>query len=572
MKQLTGSAILICVAFIAVGICAGEESTFKATGKVINVGMDLKVVDVPTSDQSQDEQTVEEVFASPSVAITIMDESGKGSPARVEVASGTFSNGKIVLEGTITERANVLVSVANAGEEPITMKAVATPGENLSFVLFDYESERMENQLVLVGESRLAKESHEKFTVVGDLSAITDKDLSWATAQVRFQSGKLTKRSVAPTPDTVLLENGKFLIEGIVDEPMLVNISVRARNMLNYWGIADAIVEPGARISISPRQSSSSFHESRASDLKANSESDSSLHAEVIESWQNSSEFRAKDVEYAEAITSEQRQASSDSEGNDDEPRSEDEESVELSGPDPYDIFKELEKIKNSVLSSIAQSSDKPMAALLAMELGAPESRQIEMWDKLVDALDQEVVERRVLPRRTTRMKQIQLAKNAKIVVQGHMAPAFTLANLEGEEVTLSDVLAENEFVLVDFWASWCGPCIAQIPKLKELHSEYKNDGFEIVFVSIDEEYDDWKGESDRQELPWINLGDLNGWYASTMVDYGVQWVPTEFALNTDGEILKRELSPEDLENLLATHFMPESVEDSETNDLPPTD
>lgn len=68
------------------------------------------------------------------------------------------------------------------------------------------------------------------------------------------------------------------------------------------------------------------------------------------------------------------------------------------------------------------------------------------------------------------------------------------------------DVLAENEVVLVDFWASWCVPCIASIPKLKELYADYQDKGFEIVFVSIDDEYDDWKNESDKQELAWINL------------------------------------------------------------------
>ena len=195
------------------------------------------------------------------------------------------------------------------------------------------------------------------------------------------------------------------------------------------------------------------------------------------------------------------------------------------------------------------------MAALLAMEIGALEARQLEMWDKLAEVIDEDLVGRRVLPRRDSLEKQIKLNANAESIVEGQVAPKFTLANLEGEEVALSDVLSENEFVLVDFWASWCGPCIVTIPKLKELHSEYKDDGFEIVFVSIDEEYDDWKGESDRQELPWVNVGDLNGWHAKTAVDYGVQWIPTEFALDSEGKIFDREVSPEELESLLADRF-----------------
>lgn len=186
------------------------------------------------------------------------------------------------------------------------------------------------------------------------------------------------------------------------------------------------------------------------------------------------------------------------------------------------------------------------------------------MWDKLIDTLDGDIAERRAVPRRKAREKQINLSRNSELVVEGHMAPEFTLSNLKGEEITLYDVLADNEVVLVDFWASWCGPCIVKIPGLKELHSEYKEDGFEIVFVAITDEYDDRKDESDRQEFSWINVGDLNGgWHAQTAVDYGVQWIPTEFVVKADGEILDRDLTNDELEEFLASYFGRELKQES---------
>jgi len=193
------------------------------------------------------------------------------------------------------------------------------------------------------------------------------------------------------------------------------------------------------------------------------------------------------------------------------------------------------------------------MTALLAMELGAPESQKYEEWDRLAEVLDTDLVERRVKPRYSSRMKQRKSTRNSELVVKGQVAPAFSLSNLQGEEIELSDVLAKNEIVLVDFWASWCAPCIATIPKLKELYADYKDQGFEIVFVSIDDEYDNWKNESDKQELEWINLGDLDGGFlAQTAVEYGVLSIPTKFVLNKNGEILDRTIDTDKLKHLLA--------------------
>ena len=127
------------------------------------------------------------------------------------------------------------------------------------------------------------------------------------------------------------------------------------------------------------------------------------------------------------------------------------------------------------------------------------------------------------------------------------------------------DVLANHAVVLVDFWASWCGPCVEKLPKLKELRTQYKDRGFEIVFVSIDDTYDDWKEGSEKHEIPGINVGDLHGFLATTPVDYGVEWIPTEFLIDPEGEILDRELTNAELEEFLVNHF--DSTKQQENTD-----
>lgn len=567
MKRLIASATIVSTVFLASNVYADELEPFTVTGELINIGPDLKVIDSSNEDQTTEETSAEGPQAI-SVVISRTDSNDDGSSEYVEIASGSFKSGRVALEANVGEPTNVLVSVDGISDSPLIREAIATPGGSLRFVVFDYAFERIDDELLFVGNSRLAAESEAKFTIWGDLSSITDKDLSVAIAEIQPRSGGHTQGSIVPTSYPVFLDNGKFLFEGLVSEPLVVAVSVRTPGR-EYWGMVNVVVEPNARIKISPSKSSSSFTPNFASSLTANSETNGSMHAKIIESWQNSPEYLAKMEEYAEAIRIEQQaakieqqaakivQQAASTETNDPNGEAQ-EETTDTSKetiPDPYDIYREMEAIKNSVLSQIITNMEDPITALLAMEIGAPEARQLEMWDKLADVLDEDLVGRRVLPRRDSLEKQIKLNANAESIVEGQVAPEFTLANLEGEEVALSDVLSQNEFVLVDFWASWCGPCIVTIPKLKELHSEYKDDGFEIVFVSIDEEYDDWKGESDRQELPWVNVGDLNGWHAKTAVDYGVQWIPTEFALDSEGKIFDREVSPEELESLLADRF-----------------
>ena len=92
--------------------------------------------------------------------------------------------------------------------------------------------------------------------------------------------------------------------------------------------------------------------------------------------------------------------------------------------------------------------------------------------------------------------------------------------------MNLDDVLDENEYVLIDFWASWCSPCIAEFPTLKKLYSTYNNDGFEIVSVSLDRQSYEWKVMSEKQELPWIDLADTEGMDGSTATTYSVEGIP----------------------------------------------
>ncbi len=536
---------------------ANENKTFTVTGEWIVTGSGASIEEMETIDE-------QETF----VEITGCLVDDDGTTYEYIVASGSFTDGKVVLDGEIEARTSVVISTSRGKDAPMTLSAVLIPGKKTSFALWDRDNSfpGIEDQLLLVEDFRIEEESDAKFTIIGDLSSIDDKDLSLAVAYIGVGSSNPKEGSILSNrSNQVFLKDGSFLIEGIATEPLLVAVWVHSQVDV-YSGVVRVVVEPGAKIRISPSSSSSSFAPgARASELIAHSEKKGSYHSKVIESWQNSNEYLKMMDAYARAIEIEAQTTAADSTSEVESTK--DEVVAEQTTKTPYDAFKEMAAIKNSVLTSLAQNSgDDPIVALLAMELGAssgvPYARQLDNWDQIASALDKDIVARRVVPQRDSRARQIKVASNAKTIVVGQMAPEFTLKDVEGEDVALYDVLGENEVVLIDFWASWCGPCVAKLPKLKELHAEYSEHGFEIVFVSIDDTDEDWKAGLDVHKVPGINVGDLNGFLGDTPVDFGVTWIPTEFFLESDGEILNRGLSTEELEKLLEDRFGSESEQE----------
>jgi len=558
MTRQLGLTLIASILMLFGNTNADETKTFNVSGEWI----------VGESGTPADHQEMKDTMQT-SVVVTRV-RADEDSSVNSVLASGSFKDGKVLLEGEIEEPTDVLISVTRGSEEPMTLPAVLIPGATTSFALWDKENSfpGVVDQLILVEDFRVAQQSDDKFSITGDLSSMTDQELSLATATIEGVSGNLKVGSVLPNKsNAVLLRNGRFSIEGIVSEPILVNLWI-IDEVDVYIASVDLVVESGARIKISPSTTSSSFAPGMfASELLAHSEVKGSMHGKIIESWQNSAEYRESLVEYASAIAFEAQNAESDLEKAKEQTETED--SDQESTKDPYDVYQEMSAIQNSVLKSIAQNLDEPLTALLAMELGVRTSmaisRELESWNKLAQELDEDLVARRVSPQRDKLERQIRVTTNASTIVAGHAAPDFTLLNLEGEDVALyDDVLNNNDVVLIDFWASWCGPCIEKIPKLKEFHTEYKDKGFEVVFVSIDDTYEDWKTGSDGHNVPGINVADLNGFLGETPVDYGVQWIPTEFLLQSDGEILDRDLTMEELQKFLDDRFGSKTEEETD--------
>ena len=104
----------------------------------------------------------------------------------------------------------------------------------------------------------------------------------------------------------------------------------------------------------------------------------------------------------------------------------------------------------------------------------------------------------------------------------------FSMQTPEGETVSLSDFVSKNKYTLIDFWASWCGPCRKEMPNVVEAYKAFKDKGFGIVGVSLDENADKWKEAITALNITWPQMSDLQGWNNAGAKLYGVNSIPAK--------------------------------------------
>lgn len=568
-----------CNPFKRLGFFAGDQ--YMISGEIISLS-----TDTPTEaeDGAETAEATEEVVPVYEITVSYETEDEAGQMETQVLHTDTFADNKILLTGRLDDTQTVSIAITKDAEDLIKQQVSIDPDSNYRFAIIDggYAPE-----FLVKGPHLKSTDETQRFAISGDLS--NSESLKLETASVRFSGTTYNEDGTTSrlyTPD-ILLEDGTFSIDLDVSAPAVASVTIRDR--AEVWGSVSLIAEPGSHhelVEITNEQ------------FVVKTEHDG-LHSQLVSSWALDPDYLAmhdKVMTARQALIDEweaEQEAAEAGEEVEEEvselpnlefaknnPAAPECEHVDLTavmagiGIEPagedrheyYDLADQHTEMKVSALQDILYSTADPLVAFYALRLGAFGRDDMEgmvaAYESLSSQFSEEFVEAQITPKIESYTRRILVAKNDKTVIPGQIAPGFTLATFEGDEVSLHSVLQEKEMVLVDFWASWCGPCIASFPALKEMYAAYNDRGFEIIGISIDSTMEAWEGGLEDNELPWINLGEIEGWEGETAVTYGVNFIPKGFLVDSEGCITQKDLPTDKLETVLSGRYGPMPEED----------
>ena len=352
----------------------------------------------------------------------------------------------------------------------------------------------------------LSCQNNKSFTISG---TVTDKAYEGTNVYVQ----EMTDDAMLGV-DTLVVTNGSFSYEGVADSAVLRFISLDGTINPQLENRIPVLIEPG----------------------KITLQFDSVVTVKGTKVNETYTDFRLKQRDLVKSIRGVMEQYNNaNAEG-----RMTD--SLEAEINSSYDrISAELTDLNfNFVKENIGNELGK-YAFLSSSSMFTPEQQRT-----IIDLVDESFKEKEQIQRIIVRLE------NLENVAVGKKFVDFSLKDTQGNDVSLSDYAGKGKYVLIDFWAAWCGPCRQEMPNVVAAYGKYKSKGFEVVGVSFDQDYDRWtKGIKDLN-MTWPQMSDLKYWQSLVVDLYAINAIPHTILLDKEGVIIAKDLRGAELDAKLA--------------------